>query len=283
MKASWLPAILLICLASLSAQSAPEIVHPVSFGEPPAMTLTVGVFSDEDVGGLLKTLDALLAGRGDAGIVFGNFTRRLQQGRLTAAQEAQVVGHLARIRRTSPQHAAFVDRTAFVVRSLMVGKTAPEISGTDLDGVPFKLSDYRGRVVVLIFSAEWCGICRTMYPYERLMLELYERWPFAMVAVETGSSPEAVKTAREAQDLRYRAWWDAPDDTGQGPIAAAWRISGFPAVYVVDARGVIRFVDLRQEDLLKGVRQVLTEEADRPDTGNSPIARSAITRQPDRQ
>jgi peroxiredoxin len=278
MKASWLPAILLICLASLSAQSAPDVVQPVSFGEPAAMTLTVGDFSDEEVGGLLKTLDALLAGRGDAGTVFGNFTRRLQQGRLTAAQETQVAGHLARIRRTSPQHAAFVDRTAFVVRSLMVGKTAPEVSGTDLDGVPFKLSDYRGRVVVLIFSAEWCGICRTMYPYERLMLELYERWPFAMVAVETGSSPDAVKTAREAEGLRYRAWWDAPDDTGQGPIAAAWRISGFPAVYVVDARGVIRFVDLRQEDLLKGVRQVLTEEADRPGAGNSPIARSEIAR-----
>lgn len=277
MKVSWLPAILLICLASLSAQSTSDVIHPVSFGEPPATTLTVGVFSDEEVGGLLKTLDALLAGRDDAGIVFGNFTRRLQQGRLTAAQEARVAGHLARVRRTAPQHAAFVDRTAFVVRSLMVGKTAPDIAGTDLDGVPFKLSDYRGRVVVLAFSAEWCGICRAMYPYERLMLELYERWPFAMVGVETGSSPGAVKTSREAQGLRYRAWWDAPDDTGQGPIAAAWRVSGFPAVYVIDARGVIRFVDLRQEDLLKGVRQVLTEEADRAGAGNNPIARSSIT------
>ncbi len=277
MKVSWLPAILLICLASLSAQSAPDVSLPVSFGEPPVSTLSVSAFSDEEVGGFLKTLDALLTSRVDAGIVFGNFTRRLQQGRLSPAQESQVAGHLARIRRTSPQHAAFVDRTAFVVRSLMVGKTAPDIVGTDLDGVPFKLSDYRGRVVVLVFSAEWCGICRTMYPYERLMLELYERWPFAMVAVETGSSPDAVKTSREAQGLRYRAWWDAPDDTGQGPIAASWRVSGFPAVYVIDARGVIRFVDLRQEDLLKGVRQVLTEEADKSPvsvTANNPIARS---------
>ncbi len=273
MKASWLPAILLICLASLSAQSAPDVVHPVSFGDPPATTLTVGALSNEDVGGLVKTLDVLLAGRGDAGIVFGNFTRRLQQSRLTPPQEAQVLGHLARIRRASPQHAEFVDRATFVIRSLMVGKTAPEITGTDLDGVPFKLSDYRGRVVVLVFSAEWCGICRTMYPYERLMLELYERWPFTLVAVETGSSADAVKKARDAQGLHYRAWWDAPDDSGQGPIAASWRVSGFPAVYVVDARGVIRFVDLRQEDLLKGVRQVLTEEADKPVsvTANNPI------------
>jgi hypothetical protein len=35
-------------------------------------------------------------------------------------------------------------------------------------------------------------------------------------------------------------------------------------VYVLDGEGVIRFVDVRQEDLLKAVRQVLTEEANRP-------------------
>jgi peroxiredoxin len=172
------------------------------------------------------------------------------------------VGHLARVGRTSPQHAALVERTVFVVRSLMVGKTAPEIAGIDLDGVPFKLSDHRGRVVVLTFAAEWCGICRTQYPYERLLLELYERWPFTILAVETGSSRERAKAARASQGLRYRAWWDEPADAGRGPIADAWRVSGFPSGYVIDSRGVIRFVDLRHEDSLKGVRQVLTEEAD---------------------
>jgi thiol-disulfide isomerase/thioredoxin len=125
--------------------------------------------------------------------------------------------------------------------------------------VPFTLSDHRGQVVVLTFSAEWCGICRTLYPYERLLQELYERWPLALLAVETGSTPASAKTAREAQGLRYRAWWDEPRDDGQGAIASAWRISGLPAVYVLDARGVIRFVDLREEDLLKGVRQLLAE------------------------
>jgi hypothetical protein len=36
-------------------------------------------------------------------------------------------------------------------------------------------------------------------------------------------------------------------------------VTGWPTVYVIDPAGVIRFVDLRQEDLLKGVRQLLTE------------------------
>jgi AhpC/TSA family protein len=43
----------------------------------------------------------------------------------------------------------------FEMRYLVVGKVAPEIEGEDLDGKPFKLSDYRGKVVVLDFWGNW--------------------------------------------------------------------------------------------------------------------------------
>jgi hypothetical protein len=41
------------------------------------------------------------------------------------------------------------------LRDLNVGKEAPEIAGEDLDGVPFRLSDYRGKVVLLDFWGNW--------------------------------------------------------------------------------------------------------------------------------
>ena len=41
------------------------------------------------------------------------------------------------------------------LRHLSIGKVAPEIEGEDLDGVAFKLSDYRGKVVVLDFWGDW--------------------------------------------------------------------------------------------------------------------------------
>jgi hypothetical protein len=37
----------------------------------------------------------------------------------------------------------------------LVGQTAPEITGEDLDGVSFQLSDYRGKVVLLDFWGDW--------------------------------------------------------------------------------------------------------------------------------
>lgn len=39
--------------------------------------------------------------------------------------------------------------------SVAIGQSAPEISGKDLDGVAFKLSDYRGKVVMLDFWGDW--------------------------------------------------------------------------------------------------------------------------------
>ena len=151
-----------------------------------------------------------------------DFGRRLQMGRLTPAQEVRVLAHLDTVERTYPEHAALVSGPRSVVRSLMVGKTAPEITGKDLDGKPFRLSDYRGKVVVLAFWAEWCGICRTSYPYERLLEELYKNWPFAIVGVNSDENRDVARRAIAQQQLTYRSWWDGDGGSGDptaGPIA----------------------------------------------------------------
>ena len=43
----------------------------------------------------------------------------------------------------------------FELRHLRIGKVAPDIEGEDLDGVKFKLSDYRGKIVVIDFWGDW--------------------------------------------------------------------------------------------------------------------------------
>lgn len=48
-----------------------------------------------------------------------------------------------------------LERELFVLQNLSVGKTAPDIVSADLDGVEFKLSDYRGKIVFLDFWGDW--------------------------------------------------------------------------------------------------------------------------------
>ena len=264
--AGWILSAILVLgsVVSIGAQQA--------FGlEKPLYNLVVPAFTDKQVTQLVTTLDAQLAKPAkpekwveSARSTLSEFGRRLQMGRLTPAQEVRVLAHLEAVERTYPDYAALTSGPRSVVRSLMVGKTAPEIDGKDLDGKPFRLSDYRGKVVVLAFWGEWCGICRTSYPYERLLEELYKNWPFAIVGVNSDESRETARRAIAQQQLTYRSWWDGDGawdgDAANGPIAEAWNVGGWPAVYVIDARGVIRYIDLAHEDLLKGVRQLLTEE-----------------------
>ena len=71
----------------------------------------------------------------------------------------------------------------FAARNLNVGQSALEIEGTDHEGKPFKLSETRGKVVVLTFSADWCGPCVAMYPQMRALLSKYQAKPFTIVVI----------------------------------------------------------------------------------------------------
>jgi len=174
-----------------------------------------------------------------------------------------------------PDAADLVNTPIEIVQHFTVGKVAPDIAGTDLDGRPLRLSDYRNKIVLVAFTAEWCAICRSQVPYERFLSDRYQRWPFALLGVHTGSSPDDAKRAQDETGVPSRAWWDPPAGAGapNGAIAAAWQVSGWPISYVLDGNGVIRFVDVRDEDLLKAVRQLVEAQADRDARASHPKSR----------
>ena len=52
------------------------------------------------------------------------------------------------------------------------------------------------------------------------------------------------------------------------PITTRWNVIGWPATYLIDGRGIIRFIDVRDEDLLKAVRQLVDEQVALNDASN---------------
>jgi peroxiredoxin len=261
-----------------TAAAAPAAQETVGFTKVPTREIVVAPFSDEELSGLVATLDALLARHADPArwafdteLYLQHFVDRLQRGVLSPAQEARVVEHFQALEARYPSDATRFEKRRRAITALAIGKVAPDIVGRDLDGAEFRLSDYRGRVVVLTFSGDWCGACRAEYPYQRLLLELYEDRPFTLLGVSSDADPEAAGKAKADRHLAYRMWWDGDGKKRtEGPIATTWGVGGWPTVYVLDERGVIRFVNLRQEDLLKGVRQLMTELAQKPVPSKEP-------------
>lgn len=54
-------------------------------------------------------------------------------------------------------------------------------------------------------------------------------------------------------------WRNAVEGSTDGPIANAWNVSGWPTIYVLDAKGVIRHKNLRGEQMDKAVEALLKE------------------------
>jgi RNA polymerase sigma factor (sigma-70 family) len=146
------------------------------------------------------------------------------------------------------------ERALFGLRNLGVGKTAPGIEGTDLDGQSLQLRDYRGKVVVLLFCGDWCGPCKAMKPNLREMVKTFSGKPFALLEVNSDDDPGAVKDRRKADGTTWPCWADGGRD---GPIHRQWNVTRWPTVYVLDDAGVIRFKNLRDEPLAKAVEQLL--------------------------
>ena len=257
----------LLPLAAIALAAAPVLAQEdIGFTPVPSRDIVVPALTDADVRGLIATLDSLLARERDpekwlasGRIHFWRFSNRLDQGLVGAAQEARIVEYLNGLAGQRPAHSEYLKSLATGITARRIGKAAPEIVGRDFDGVEFKLSDYRGKVVALYFSGDWCGPCRGEYPYQRLMLELYKDQPFAILSVNSDTLDVARK-AKAEKNLHYRSWWDGDQKaTTKGPIATAWNVTGWPTIYLLDHQGAIRFVNLRAEDVLKGVKQLMRE------------------------
>ncbi len=143
------------------------------------------------------------------------------------------------------------------IEHLAVGSLAQEIEGEDLDGKRFKLSEYRGKVVVLDFWADWCGFCKQMYPQERQMVQTLQSRPFALLGINCDDNREAVREAVRRQGLNWRSWYDGGAEGGR--IRRDWHITGFPTIFVLDGKGVIRYKGVRGPELDAAVTRLLQE------------------------
>jgi thiol-disulfide isomerase/thioredoxin len=130
----------------------------------------------------------------------------------------------------------------FQLNSIAPGKIAPDIEGVDAEGKRFRLSEYRGKVVLLTFSANWCGGCVNLYPLERKVVDKFREQPFALLSVSQDEIVDTLKASIASGEITWRCWWDGLD----GPIRNAWNCRGVPGIILLDHEHVIQDVLLNR-------------------------------------
>ena len=107
---------------------------------------------------------------------------------------------------------------------LSVGKMAPEVISHNADGKEVKLSDLRGKVVVLDIWATWCPHCRAMIPHEREMVERYKDKPFAIVSISFDDEKKTLTDFLKKEKMPWRQWWHGTS------CGLAWMIRGTSSI-----------------------------------------------------
>jgi len=141
-----------------------------------------------------------------------------------------------------------------------IGRMAPEIVGTDLDGKPMTLSEYRGKVVLLSFWATWCAPCMKLIPHERELAARLAEQPFAIVGVNGDQDSDRVNKALTTHEITWRSFHDKRD--GAKSISDEWNAL-YPTVYLIDQHGIIRqrFSGAPDPAILKQIVDDLVEAA----------------------
>ena len=153
---------------------------------------------------------------------------------------------------------------------------APDFTAQDITGKTVKLSDYRGKVVLLNFWASWCGVCKTEKPaisamasemasaddFVVLALASDHNWADALTAVLEAVAPGAVPEGAPTMEKVSVAFRQAlpngtpfqvlldppPGDENIGKITASWGIKAVPESALIDRKGNIRAYFVNKRD-----------------------------------
>lgn len=112
---------------------------------------------------------------------------------------------------------------------------APDFTLKDLDGNTVKLSDYRGKIVILNFWAVWCKYCKLEMPdLNELDKELKKGDDAVILAVDVQESADTVEKYLTSNNIGLKALLDE-----DGSVAQSYGVSGYPTTFAVNPDGSV--------------------------------------------
>ena len=149
------------------------------------------------------------------------------------------------------------------VVNLAVGDLVPDVSFKTVDGEDRKLSDFRGRFVLLDAWATWCGPCVGETPHVKAVQDNFgTRDDFAVVGLSMDDAPDAPRDYARAKGLTWTngfiGKWGATD------VSDRLGVGGIPDIRLIGPDGRLVAKGLRGEEIRAAVEKALNAPATRP-------------------
>jgi len=132
---------------------------------------------------------------------------------------------------------------------------APALALPDQKGDTLRLSDFRGKVVLVDFWASWCAPCRVANKGLVKLYSQFENKGLVILGVSLDESTEAWQKAIRKDGLKWRQVIDLK--AWDSPVAAAWDVNAIPANFLIDREGNIVAHHLAGKDLEAAIAREL--------------------------
>jgi peroxiredoxin len=152
--------------------------------------------------------------------------------RSSAPAAASLLPTVALLNSTPPSGDAAVDKDPPAPR---IGRLAPDFAITEVDNSTRKLSDYRGKTVVLNFWASWCGPCKLEVPELEALHKEYKDQDVVVLAVGWRDIPTELSKFASAKGMTFKVLADPTEVVGN-----QYGLTGVPTTFFIDKNGVIR-------------------------------------------
>lgn len=130
----------------------------------------------------------------------------------------------------------------------------PDFKTNDISGQTLKLSEFKGKIVLLDFWATWCPPCRVEIPN---LLEIYRQFKNKNFVLISVSLDRDIPLAKQFVKEKEMNWLHVIDRESSSSIASLYEIEYIPATFIIDGKGKIVARNLRGAELKNTIADLL--------------------------